>query len=436
MQSVKNFDGSATAGQSRLRPKIVILGAGFGGMYTFLNIRKQLSASEADITIINKTNYFLFTPLLHEVATGGLAHHQVVESIRSIIYKRSATLHVAEVVKVHTQERVVETTVGRVPYDILVIATGASTAFYGIPGAAEKTLVLKSLHDAIAMRNRLIMAFEQAVETKDAAERKRLLTFVVAGGGATGVELAAEMTDLFFDTVRKFFCGKIECNEISIYLIAGDTELLKMFDPKVRNRAKTILTRKGVNIVFGKRVKSVDDDGVALDDGSRIDAETVLWLAGVGPNVPVTDVSLARDERSGRIFVDQNMRVVGQEQMYALGDVATVQNAPVPMLAQAAVQAAPIVARNVISEVWAMRKGKPVVSSRLRIFRFKSKGDLLSLGQWQAVGHVFNILWEGPIAWFIWRTVYLTKFASWPKRIKIAVDWTIDLFYPRDITKA
>ncbi len=422
--------------KNKIKPRIVILGAGFGGIYTFLNIRKRLSARKVDITIINHTNYFLFTPLLHEVATGGLAHHQVVESLRSIIWKPGATLHVAEVKNINTANKTVETSVATIPYDILVVATGASTAFYNIPGAVENTFVLKNLHDAIKIRNRLITAFEKAVETKDLAERKRLLTFVLAGGGATGVELAAEMADLFFDTLRKFFCGQVSGDEISIYLVAGDTELLKVFHPKVRARAMKILTRIGVKVVIGLRVKAVDGDGVTLSDDSRIDSEHVFWMAGVGPNVPASDKPFMKDPRAGRIIVDKNLKAVGHDNVFALGDVATIENESIPMLAQAAVQAAEIAAANVVSEALAICRGRALQPGKLKAFRFKSKGDLLSLGQWQAVGHIFNILWEGPLAWFIWRVVYITKFASWPKRIKIAVDWAIDIFYPRDITKA
>ena len=422
------------------KPKVVILGAGFGGIYTFLNIRKQLPASKVDVTIINQTNYFLFTPLLHEVATGGLAHHQVVESIRSITYKKGATLHMAEIVKVDTANKQVQTSVGVVSYDILVIATGASTAFYNIPGSAENSLVLKNLHDAIKMRNRFISAFEQAVETKDLAERKRLLTFVLVGGGATGVELAAEMTELFYDTFKKFFCGQISRDEIKVHLVAGGPELVGNFHKEIREQAKKILINNGVNIVFNLRVKEVDDDGVTLSDGSRLDSEHVLWLAGVKPNVPASDVPFATD-KNGRIIVDRNLRMVssnGISNIYALGDVASFADENLPMHAQMAIQAAPVAAENIVrqirSEFFGCKPGR--AGQRYRVFKYKPVGDLMSLGQWQAVGYFLDTLWTGPLAWFIWRAVYLFKFASWPKRIKIAVDWTIDAFYPRDITKA
>lgn len=410
------------------KPRVVILGAGFGGVYTFLELRKRFSSRRVEITFVNRTNYFLFTPLLHEVATGSLAHHQVVESIRSITYKKGANLHVADIQSIDTVAKKVKTTIGDVPYDILVIATGASSTFYGIPGAAEHTLVLKTLREAIGIRNRFADAFERAIETSDPAERKRLLTFVLVGAGATGVELAGEMTDLFFETYSRFFCGKIGRHEISIHLVTPETWVLGNFNKSLQIKAARVLTKKGVKIHLGSRVVAVDGDGVTLADGSRINSEHVLWTAGVAPNVPtLASGTFMQDPKSKRIIVDEFLRVKGQEHVYALGDVATFEAKGLPMHAQVAVQAALVAARNIAAEIC---KKKPIP------FVFKPKGDLVSVGQWNALGHIAGITWSGAIAWFIWRTVYLFKFASWPKRIKIAADWTVDLFYPRDITRA
>ncbi len=410
------------------KPKIVILGAGFGGVYTFLHLRKFLGQSQAEITIINKTNHFLFTPLLHEVATGGLAHHQVVESIREITYKKGATIHVAEIKHINTAHKTVETDIGPVPYDYLVIATGAVTEFYGIPGAAEKTYVLKTLRDAIGIRNKIIDAFEKAVEIKDISERRKLLSFVLVGGGATGVELAAEVSEFFHDAFQKFLCGKISAEDVSIHLIAGEPNLLNVFKPGMQKRARMILERVGVKVHTGKRVIGVEDTGVILSDNSKIESRLVIWVAGVKPNTPASDVPLSTSASRGRIVVQKTMKVVGQEHVYALGDVATFEGQFLPTHAQVAVQEAPVVAHNIVGQIRNWRTVKE--------FRYNPIGDLVSLGRWQASGHILGILWTGPLAWFIWRTVYLFKYASWSKRIKIAVDWTVDIFYPRDITRA
>jgi len=409
------------------RPRVVVLGAGFGGLYTFFNIRKFLSDQEVEITIVNKTNYFLFTPLLHEVATGGLAHHQVVEAIRTITKKKGAILHIAEVLKINTKQKIVDTTIGSIEYDFLVIATGATTEFFGTPGASEKTLVLKSLQDAIRIRNQFIDSFETALEAKDPVVRKKLLTFVLVGGGATGVELAGEMAEFFYDTFLSFFPGRIAKEDVVIHLVAGEQELLANFHKGMQGEARRVLINAGVRVRTGVRVTSVDDDGVTLSDNSRIESTNVMWLGGVRPNVPASDIPLGSSGARGRIVVDKNLRVQNFEKMYALGDVATFADKFLPMHAQAAVQEASIVAKNIVSEI----RGKNPTA----VFQYQPVGDLVSVGQWHAIGYLFNFLWTGPLAWFIWRTVYLSKFASWPKRIKIAVDWTVDIFYPRDITR-
>ncbi len=408
------------------KPHIVILGAGFGGLYTFLHLRKHVSARRADITIINKTNHFLFTPLLHEVATGGLAHHQVVESIRQITYKKGANVLVAEVKNINTAHKIVETETSSVPYDYLVIATGAVTDFYSIPGASEKTLTLKTLRDAIVIRNRIIDAFETAVHIRDVEERKKFLTFVLVGGGATGVELGAEISEFFHNAFKKFFCGKIAPEDVSIHIVAGE-KLLHVFNQKMQERAGKILERVGVQIHSGVRVTAVNDNEVILSDGSKINSKLVIWTAGIKPNVPSIDIPISNTKSRGRIVVDKTLEVIGADHIYALGDVATFADEFLPTHAQLAVQEAPVVAKNIFCEM----KNFP-----LQKFEYRSMGDLVSLGRWQALGNIGGILWTGPLAWFLWRTIYLFKFASWSKRIKIAVDWTLDIFYPRDTTRA
>lgn len=416
-------------------PKIVILGAGFGGIYTFLSLRRQISPKKAEITIVNNTNHFLFTPLLHEVATGGLAHHQVVEAVRMIAHKRGANVHLGDVERIDTQKGEVKTTTDVIPYDYLVIATGASAEFHATPGAKENAFVLKTLKDAIKVRNRFIDAFEKALQVQNSEERQKLLTFVVVGGGASGVELAAEMAELFHDTLQKFFSGKILRGEPKIYLIAREKELIVNFHEKMRERADEILKRVGVEIKYETGVTAVDANGVTLTNGEKINSSHVLWMAGVKPNVPESDVPFSLNR--GRIVVDKHLRVKSvvdagggakTKSVYALGDVATFETECIPMHAQAAVQEAPTVAINIISEI---KRGKPKCE-----FKYQPMGDLVSLGQWQAAGYFLKRTWTGPVAWFVWRTVYLFKFASWSKRVKIALDWIIDAFYPRDITRA
>ncbi len=406
------------------KPRVVILGAGFGGVYTLLNIYRTYGR-EVDVTIINRTNYFLFTPMLHEVATGGLAHHNVVEALRYIIADLGAKLHVASIKSVHTHEKIVQTDAGPVPYDILVIALGAKTNFYNIPGAEEHTLVLKNLYDAIKIRNTIIEACEKAVTITDPAKRAAMLSFAVIGGGATGVELAAEMADLLFETVQKFYRGVINCKEISINLSTTDAALITQFPKSLQEYAEKTLKEKGVHVHLKKQAVRVEPGKVVCADGTYIHASTIIWVAGVTPETIVSDVPLPLDNRN-RIVVNAGLQVVGHDNIFALGDVAA-QEKPLPMLAQVAVSQARVVAANIINTI----RKRP-----LRAFHYKSKGSLVSLGSWHAVAEISGTRWSGAFAWFVWRTVYLMKFLSWSKKIKVAFDWTIDIFYPRDITKA
>jgi NADH dehydrogenase len=186
-----------------------------------------LHHSEANITLINRTNYFLFTPMLHEVATGGLAHHQVVESLRELTYKTHGEVFITDVHSIDLTNKIVHTHERDVSYDYLVVATGATTNFFGTKGAQEHSLVLKDLRDAIKIRNRLIDVFEQAAETDSVEERKKILTFAVVGGGATGVETVMEVADLFFNTFYRFYKGKIACEDVTLSLVNRDGEILK-----------------------------------------------------------------------------------------------------------------------------------------------------------------------------------------------------------------
>jgi NADH dehydrogenase len=411
------------------KQRIVILGAGFAGIYTHLSLVKNLANKDAEILIINKTNYFLFTPMLHEVATGGLGSRHVVESVRNIIYKSCADLIVAQVEKVDLEKNIVFTDRGRVEFDYLVIALGATTNFYGIPGAEENCLVLKNLAQAIELRDTFISNFEEASSVANKEERQKMLSFAVIGGGPTGVELVAEMADLFFDTFKKYYKGHICKDDISLYLVNRGPELAPMFDPSLRRKSLNVLTQKGVNVLLNKDVKEVTLNEIIFSDGSSINATHKIWTAGVKPNYFEFVQDVERDS-GGRIIADEYLRVKNYKHAFVLGDIACVidkKEKPMGMLAQVAVRQGLWAGKNIASTIY----NKP-----LKKFIYRSRGSLMSLGQWQAIGRVLGINWSGPFAWWLWRTTYLFNFAYWPNRIKIAVDWTINIFSPRDVTKA
>lgn len=410
------------------KQNIVIVGTGFAGIYTYLSLVKQFKKDEVAITLISKNNYFLFTPMLHEVATGGLSEDHVVESVRTLIYKTGGNLLVTAAREVDFERKFVRTEHDDVYYDYLVLALGATTNFFDIPGVMDHAFVLKDLSDAIKIRDKFVTVFEEASHIKDKQVRQKMLSFAVIGGGPTGVELTAEMADLFFETFRMFYKRNICPEDVSLYLISRDKELLPMFDAPLRKKAHKVLEEKGVKILFKKRVTEVTADTVKFDDGFELVAPHIMWAAGVKPNT-LSYVQPPTVGHGGRLEVDEYLRLSGRSDVFALGDMAAARdedNKVLPMLAQVAVQ-----------QGWAT--GSNIVASIRHIpltpFEYNSKGSLVSLGQWRAVGNTFGILWSGPLAWWVWRTVYLFNFASWPKRIKIAIDWTVNMFYPRDITK-
>ena len=411
------------------KQKVVILGAGFAGIYTARALLRKAGDS-LDITIVNRTNYFLFTPMLHEVATGALGHHQVVESIREIMYKTPASFIEGDITNVDLTAKQVVTTGGTVAYDMLIIALGATTNFFGTKGAEEHSFVLKNLADAITLRDHVIDRFESASRAGSLEEQKKLLSFVVVGGGATGVEYASELATLCAKTLRKYYRKEIPCDAVSITLVQSGQALLPPFSPKTRARALKSLTKNGVRVLLNTKVAEVTAESVILSSGEILPADMVVWSAGVKANtLPVSNGTLPLDP-TGRIMTRDTFVVEGYDDVYALGDVASVANASgkgYPMLAQTAVLEAGVLSDNIARRL----AGKP-----LRSFAFRARGELVSLGQWEAAGTIFGIDIHGKLAWFVWRTVYLFKFISKSKKIKIAMDWTIQLFFPRDITRS
>ncbi len=397
-------------------------------MYSARSILKYAKES-VEITIINKTNYFLFTPMLHEVATGGLGHHQVVESIREIIYKTNVHFLEATIFSVDVEKKEVITDHGNKPYDMLVLALGATTNFFNTPGAEKYCMTLKNLSDAIAIRSHVVERFESASREKDPEVRKKMLTFVVVGGGATGVELATELAELTKYTLNKYYRNVFSKDCAKIVLVHSGKELLGPFPEKVRSYAEKILAKDGIKLMMNTKVVDVGEGYVALGSGERIEANTIIWTAGVRANtVHTTGGEFPKDE-SGRIVADATLVVPGFSGVFALGDMACVpgeDGKPYPMLAQIAVAEADLLGKNIHNAL---------AGEELESFAFRNKGLLVSLGRWQAAGTVFGVYVYGKLAWFIWRTVYLFKFISNSKKFKIALDWTIHLFTSRDVTR-
>jgi NADH dehydrogenase len=404
---------------------LVILGAGFGGIYTYTSLSASIR-EKYHITIIDKHNHFLFTPLLPEVAGANLDQHSVVESIRDIISKDTKFIQ-STVVSVDTEKQVVELADKNISYDVLVSALGSTTHFFGTPGAETNAFTLKDLDDAVQLRNRFIDVFEDASRDSDITSRRKKLTFMIVGAGATGVELAGEVADLFFKTFLSQF-SELSTEDIQLILVNGGDSILGIFNEKLRAYAVASLEEDNVIIKNNIRVAEVTESGVITAEGETIDAHTVIWAAGVTANSLTCSCGAFIVER-GRIKVDKYLIAENTSNVFIVGDMGlfpTADGRGLPMTAQIAKQQGITTAKNI---------ERLLVHKTMKEFVYKEKGLLASLGSFNAVAQIKGISLTGVVAWFLWRTVYLFNFASHKKRLTIMFEWTINLFTRRDTTR-
>lgn len=409
--------------------KIVIVGNGFGGIYTLKNLHKYACGKRSmEITLVGERNYFLFTPLLHEVATGSINKENIVEPIRKILGCCISKFYLGKAKKINQENQTLQVGNHTLEYNYLVLATGAETNFYNIKGAEENSLTLKSIEDAMKIKNRIIEKIECATHVTDQAERHRMLTFIIVGGGPTGVELAVEMQELIKESFSEYYSQElIACARV--VLLQRDENLLTQFGEKVQKKSLKILTKKGVEVMLNTEVVEVSSKDVSLNNDRKIETETIIWVAGVKPREIGFEKEMAKT-RDGRLLVNEYLQSENYENIFVVGDSAAVKvgktDTYLPALAQVAEKEAKAVAQNIYLLV-KNRKMKP--------FRYKHTGTMISLGQWMAIGEISNFTFSGHITWWLWRTIYLSKLISLRKKIRVAMDWTMDLFYPRDISE-
>jgi NADH dehydrogenase len=412
------------------RPRVVILGGGFAGVYTAAAL-EAAHRGDFDIVLLNKENHFVFQPLLPEVIAGTIGLLDVVSPIRRLLPKTE--LHVREVEAIDFERRTITTSTGfhphphMVPYDHLVLALGTVTDFRGLRGLPEHAFPFKTLNDAIHLRNHVIRALEEAaIERHDAALRKRLLTFVVAGGGFSGVEVCAELND-FVRGVARSYRG-IDPAEIRVVLVHSQGRILPEMTESLALFAQRILEKRGVELLLNARLKAATGQAALLADGTVIETKTLVSTVPASPHPLVEALPLPRT-KNGRIEVDARLAVKGHENVWALGDCAVVP-APkegfAPPTAQHATRQAETVAHNIVAK---LRGGKP------KPFAFTGLGKMGSLGHQSAVAEVFGFPVSGFVAWFLWRTIYLMKLPGWGRRLKVAVSWTLDLFLPPELVQ-
>ncbi|RWO05782.1 MAG: NAD(P)/FAD-dependent oxidoreductase [Mesorhizobium sp.] len=394
------------------RPQVVILGAGFGGLNAALGLRN----APVDITVVDRRNYHLFQPLLCQVATAGISPAQIAMPIRRVLAsQKNATVLMEKVEGVDTAARIVLTGSRRIPYDYLIIATGARHAYFGHDAWEANAPGLKTIGDATEIRARILTAFEKAEVTDDPALREKLLTFVVVGGGPTGVELAGAIIELARKAIVRDF-RNIDSSTARVVLVEADERLLTALPEKLSQSAKSQIEKLGVEVKLGAAVTECDDNGVALADGQRVASACVLWAAGVMASRAAKWLDVAAD-RAGRVVVDGHLHVLGREGVYVIGDTASVKGKdgrPVPGLAPAAKQMGRYVA-DLIKARLAVGTAEP--------FRYADYGNLATIGRKAAVADLGPIQLSGFLAWLLWSFAHLWFLVGFRNRTVVFLDW-------------
>jgi NADH:ubiquinone reductase (H+-translocating) len=408
--------------------KILILGGGFGGIYAALKLEKLMARQpELEVTLVTRENYFLFTPMLPEVAAGDLELNTIVNPLRKLL-KRVKTF-VGTIEAFDLEGRRVAVSHGldghshELSYDQLILALGADTNFFNLPGVEDCCITLKTLGDAVTIRNQLITHLEEANSECAAGERQPLLTFIVAGGGFAGVETLGGINDFVREAIR--FYPNLRPEYLRFILVTPDEVILPELNRRLGAYAQRKLAARGVEIITHTKVSAMRHGVVELTNGDRIPANTLIWTAGTAPNPLVARLPLPK--RNGRVAVDECLAVQGWPGVWAVGDCASVSDPKggfYPPTSQHALREGAIVARNVAATLYGRPKKKP--------FRYASLGQLAAIGRRTGVANILGVNFSGFIAWWLWRTVYLSKLPRLEKKVRVAMDWTLDLCFTKD----
>jgi NADH dehydrogenase len=409
--------------------QIVILGAGFGGINTAHHLLRQLPPESGwTVMLIDRQNYSLFTPLLYQAATGLVEPANILFPVRTLSHAPNFKFRESTLQDVDFDSRRVLLDDGEVTFDHLVIALGSVTNFFGKEADLREALQLKSIADSILIRNRIIDAFERADISTDEEERRRCLTFLVVGGGATGVELAGAIRGLVCTVLLRHYPG-IRRDEIRIVICEALGEILPGISRGLAAFALRRLRGLGIEVRLETPVERVDAGGAILKGGESVPSRTVVWAAGVRPS-PLVDRMNVPKAKNGRILVDRFLEVEGHPGVYALGDITASLDPktgkPLPPSAAVAVQEAPALADILVARI----EGRPA-----RPFEYHPRGELISLGRHQAVAEVAGVRLTGVPAWILWRAFYLSQLMGFKNRLSVALDWTFAYLYQRDIVQ-
>jgi NADH dehydrogenase len=401
------------AAERPARPRVVIVGAGFGG----LAAAKALAKAPVEVTVVDRRNYHLFQPLLYQVATAGLSPADIASPIRAIMRDQpNAHVLMARVEGVDTAKREVIASDRRIPYDYLILATGARHAYFGHDEWEKVAPGLKKIEDATAIRRRILLAFELAEGTEDEVERRRLLNFVIVGGGPTGVEMAGAIAELAKRALAKDF-RKIDPRHTRVILVEAGPRVLPTFPETLSAHAKRSLEHLGVEVMLGNPVTQCDDGGVVVA-GQRIESRTLIWGAGVAASSAAKWIGAEKD-RAGRIKVEADLSVPGHPEIFAIGDTALAlgkDGKPVPGVAPAAKQMGWYVAKLITAKV-----AGTVFTKK---FRYRDYGNLATIGRKAAVADFGWVWMHGWPAWMLWGVAHIYFLIGFRNRLAVILNWT------------
>ncbi len=409
--------------------RVLILGAGFAGTAAARTLERRARRGEVSVTLVNRDNYTLFTPMLPEVSSGAIEPRDIAPPLRALL--RETQFEMGEVESVDLEHRTVSVRndkmprVKELPYDHLIIALGAISSTHGVPGAESHTFPLKTMHDAIAVRHETIRSLEAAAMLDDERERRALVSFVIVGGGFTGVEVAGELLG-FLRSASRFF-PRLERHDVRVILVAGGARLLPQLPESLGDAAAKMLAQRGVEVVLSDDAVAVDAGGVTLASGKRYESKTVIWSAGVATPPLVGHLDLEHSKHHA-IVVKPDLSVPNRPGVWAVGDCAQIPKPGggfYPQTAQHAIREAPLLARNVLASLRG-RSTKP--------FAYKTLGMMASIGGREGLADLRNrFTITGMPAWLLWRAYYLSQLPGPSRKTRVALDWALTLPFPDDI---
>ena len=398
------------------RPRVAIVGAGFGGLFA----ARAFAHKQFRVLLIDRNNYHTFLPLLYQVAAGVVEPEEIVYPVRSILRPAgNVDFLLAEVQRIDFAARTLRTSAALIAYDYLVLAAGSTAEFYGVPGAADHAFTLKSLDDAVHLRNHILCNFEQAVTDPDAERRRRRMTIAIVGGGPTGVEFAGAVAELLHGPLVRDF-PTLDFHHARVVLLEGADRLLPSLPPRLSTYARHRLEKMGVEVHVQTVVDRVDAAAIHLRGGASVPTQTTVWTAGVRAESAASTWGLPLD-RSGRVQVGPTLEVQGQARVYAIGDLARCEEngKALPMIAPVALQQAAVVAKNIQHR----EAGQTPLT-----FHYRDPGMMATIGRNAAVASIGKLTLTGFPAWLAWLGVHLIKLIGFRNRLFVLLNWAWDYF--------